>query len=148
MAESNEFTSNLENRLVEKNLEKDKSQAVRNVIQQSIYEERMANNGLKISVLFHMIVIISLQSIIWFKINLIELNINDYKSFKLNLINFNYIEGTNSNTIDYNCVIQENHNFSIKKDCDINNSLNSLLDNSRCQELNNIFYFSVEVPIY
>ena len=54
-------------------LEKDKDQGYRNVVQQSIYEEKLANNGLYASIFMHFFVILSTLVIIMFKTNLISI---------------------------------------------------------------------------
>ncbi len=73
-------------------MEKDKDQAYRNVVQQSIYEEKLANNGLFASVFIHIFIILSTISIILFKTNLITVGQDDGNSseaINFSLFHFN-----------------------------------------------------------
>jgi hypothetical protein len=72
-------------------LEKDKDQGYRNVVQQSIYEEKLANNGLYASIFMHFFVILSTLVIILFKTNLISIyHDNDTEAETINFSLFQF----------------------------------------------------------
>jgi hypothetical protein len=73
MESTEPINSTLEEKfMVHSRLEKDKDQAYRNVVQQSIYEEKIANNGLYASIFMHFLIVFSTVIIILFKTNLIS----------------------------------------------------------------------------
>jgi hypothetical protein len=139
-------TSNLENRLVENNLEKDKSLAVRNVIQQSIYDERIANNGLKTTVFLHVVIIVFLQVLIWGKISILDLDKLERKFFLFNLIDFEYRKIDTQQKFDYSCVDAKDEacNFTCK---DKDNFL-TLLNKDECNEFGTLKLLGAFVIIY
>lgn len=83
-----------EEKLVSQNtrLEKDKDQGLKNVVQLSIYEEKLANNGLYASIFLHLFLIISTVSIVLFKMNLVSVyreNDPDQETMFFSLFHFN-----------------------------------------------------------
>jgi len=122
--------SSLENRLVEKNLEKDKSLAIKNVIQQSINEERIANNGLLINLVLHLAIVLLTSIIIWGKLNLVITYENggvQKNRLRLNVIDFSFFNVTDSSIseFDYDCISKVNINDTYGV-CHVDNSCNGL----------------------
>lgn len=107
------INSTFEDRLIHQNtrMEKEKDQGIRNVVQQSIYEEKLANNGLYASVLIHFFIILSTLGIIVLNVNLIVVfreNNPDEDSLAFSLLNFDLnIISKNAKTYSYFCFGKE-----------------------------------------
>jgi hypothetical protein len=140
-------TSNLENRLVDKNLEKEKSLAVKNALKQSMIEERLANNALKISVALYILIVIILQSILWAKVNIQELVISEDKKFFFNFVDMEFINSTSDISISYNCIFPNENGCHVNLECDIPNEIVGLLKKDQCGEFQYMNFFGVAVII-
>ena len=106
MDTSEPINSTLEDRLVHQNTRLEKDQGLRNVVQQSIYEEKLANNGLYASIFLHFFLIISTVSIVLFKMSLISVyreNNPDQESMMFSLFNFNVNLFRNRTSYSYFC---------------------------------------------
>ncbi len=94
--------------LAHSRLEKDKDQGYKNVVQQSIYEEKLANNGLYASIFIHVFVVLSTLLIILFKFNLVSIykeNNPDAETINFSLFQFNLKNVENqSNSYSYFCI--------------------------------------------
>jgi hypothetical protein len=117
-------------------IEKDKSQGIKNVAQLSTYEEKIANNGLKFSILLHILVILSTLAIIILNTKLVsEFNNENNNSTKINfgLINMNIRSNNETNNYYYYC-FQPNEKYyessnnticTIRADCTKENKENT-----------------------
>jgi hypothetical protein len=87
-------------------LEKDRDQVIKNVVQQSIYEEKMANNGLYASVFLHIFLILATVVIIVFDMELVSVYHNnnpDYGSLNFSVFHFNVKINKDKSSFSYFC---------------------------------------------
>ena len=87
-------------------LEKDRDQVIKNVVQQSIYEEKMANNGLYASVFLHIFLILATVVIIVFEMELVSVyssNNPDYGSINFSVFHFNVKFDNDKTSYSYKC---------------------------------------------
>jgi len=105
-------TSDFDERLVHQNtrLEKERDQGIKNVVQQSIYEEKLGNNGLYASIFMHSFIIVVILFIISLKMNLIVTNKDnnpDMESLKFSFLEFetrnSNLDKRNKQTYSYFC---------------------------------------------
>ena len=148
--------SSLENRLVEKNLQKDNSLAIKNAIQQSINEERIANNGLFLNLMIHLAIFVVSSIIIWGRLNLVinnQSHIINSNRLRFNLIDFSFYNNTDRSSIEfkYNCISKVNMNETyacyIDKTCMGLSEILLLFRENICDEIDYLKDFGIVVKI-
>lgn len=127
------------------NLEKDKSAAIKNVVQQSRHEEQLANNGLYANIFIHGVIILSTLIMIFLKVKLIILYRNNSSlqepritfslfDFNINMIenktsysNFCIVDSDNTESGDQIGMDGYNETCAVKRECvDLNLNITSV----------------------
>lgn len=138
MDTSEPINSTFEDRLIHQNtrLEKDKDQVYKNVVIQSIYEEKLANNGLYASIFMHCFIILSTLLIIALKMGLVSAytdNDKDDDILYFSLFNFDQLQGKHKMSYSYFCFYEDTPAGSNSTVCSVDS----------CQGLNDTYIAEV-----
>jgi hypothetical protein len=120
-------------------LEKDRDQVIKNVVQQSIYEEKMANNGLYASVFLHIFLILATVVIIVFDMELVSVyhsNNPDYGSMNFSVFHFNAKLNKDKSSYSYFCFEMGDY------DKELQTTSCTIRDNCRQRGLNETLSFA------